>query len=117
MSQLDDNSGRLIAIGDIHGHRLALEKLLELIQPRTEDRVVTLGDYINRGPESRGVLEILLTLGRHCRHFPILGNHEEMIIDSRHNLTAESRWMDCGGDDISCYPGPKGRHNPSRWRK
>lgn len=99
VSKLDNNRGRLIAIGDIHGHRLALEKLLDLIQPQAEDQIVTLGDYINRGPDSRGVLEILLTLGRDCRHIPILGNHEEMMIDSRHDLTAESRWMTCGGDD------------------
>ncbi len=56
---------RTIAIGDIHGCSAALNALLEAIRLSPEDTIVTLGDYINRGPDSRGVIERLieLTLG------------------------------------------------------
>jgi len=48
---------RPIAIGDIHGCSAALDALLDATRPRPEDTIVTLGDYINRGPDSRGVLD------------------------------------------------------------
>lgn len=53
---------RTIAIGDIHGCSLALDALLEAIHPEPDDLLVTLGDYIDRGPHSRGVLEKLIAL-------------------------------------------------------
>jgi len=86
-------SGRLIAIGDVHGHNLALQALLEQIVPGKDDIIVTLGDYINRGPDSRGVIETLLKIQDQCQLIPILGNHEEMMLDSRDDCHAEQRWM------------------------
>ena len=53
---------RTIAIGDIHGCSAALDALLGAIRPSSEDCIVTLGDYINRGPDSRGVIERLIEL-------------------------------------------------------
>jgi serine/threonine protein phosphatase 1 len=50
-------TGRLIAIGDIHGYSRALTSLLKRIRPVASDTIVCLGDTINRGPDSRGVLE------------------------------------------------------------
>ena len=55
-------SGRTIAIGDIHGCSAALAVLLDAIGPHTDDRIVTLGDHIDRGPDSRGVIERFLDL-------------------------------------------------------
>ncbi len=72
---------RTIAIGDIHGCSLALRGLLERIRPRPEDLIVTLGDYIDRGPDSKGVIDTLIDLSRTCRLVPILGNHEEMLLN------------------------------------
>ncbi|PQO30756.1 serine/threonine protein phosphatase [Blastopirellula marina] len=89
---------RLIAIGDIHGHAAALLSLLELIQPTTEDTIVTLGDYVNRGPKSGQVLEILSSLDQAYRHIAILGNHDDMMLESRNDPHAEGRWMYQGGD-------------------
>ena len=62
---------RTIAIGDIHGCSAALDALLYAIQPRREDCIVTLGDYINRGPDSRGVIERLIELKDRCRLVPL----------------------------------------------
>lgn len=44
---------RIIAIGDIHGSATALKTLIEAIEPTELDTLVFLGDYINRGPDSR----------------------------------------------------------------
>jgi serine/threonine protein phosphatase 1 len=73
---------RTIAIGDIHGCSLALDALLEVVRPRTDDLVVTLGDYVDRGPDSRGVLERLIHLGDQCWLVPILGNHDDMFLQA-----------------------------------
>lgn len=48
-----NDSGRLIAIGDIHGHAQAFRVILNKIRPKKRDTIVTLGDCVNRGPESR----------------------------------------------------------------
>jgi serine/threonine protein phosphatase 1 len=71
---------RTIAIGDIHGCLAALETLLTAIQPQPDDTIITLGDYIDRGPDCRGTIERLLALARQCRLIPLLGNHEEMML-------------------------------------
>lgn len=55
-------TGRLIAIGDIHGHAATLEALLQWIEPQSTDTIVTLGDYVNRGPDSKRVLDLLIEL-------------------------------------------------------
>lgn len=91
-------SGRLIAIGDIHGHKLALQALLAEISPGESDTIVTLGDYVNRGPDSCGVLETLLKLQEQSRLIPILGNHDEMMLDSQNDCHAEQRWRYQGGE-------------------
>lgn len=53
---------RLIAIGDIHGCSLALRALIEAIDPQANDTIVTLGDYVDRGIDSKGVLDELIAL-------------------------------------------------------
>jgi len=77
-----DNANRLIAVGDIHGCLPALRRLLAEVRPTAEDRLVFLGDYIDRGPDSRGVLDYLIAFGQ---RFPatvfLKGNHEAMFLD------------------------------------
>jgi serine/threonine protein phosphatase 1 len=63
---------RIIAIGDVHGCSKALATLLEAIQPTESDTLVFLGDYIDRGPDSRGVLEQVITLSGRCTVVPFL---------------------------------------------
>ena len=92
-------SDRVIAIGDIHGYSAALSALLAACDPRPLDTVVTLGDYIDRGPDSRGVLDTLIDLPTRCRLVPILGNHDEMlltILDGAPFLIDD--WLSFGGD-------------------
>jgi serine/threonine protein phosphatase 1 len=88
---------RTIAIGDIHGCSLALSRLLEAIDPQPDDTLITLGDYIDRGPDSRGVIEQLIALETRCRLVPLAGNHEEMLLGSRSGNANVRLWLACGG--------------------
>ena len=87
---------RPIAIGDIHGCSRALDALLDAIRPRPDDLIVPLGDYINRGPDSRGVLDRLIHLSKQCRLVPLLGNHEEMLLEARSGVHPTT-WIGMGG--------------------
>lgn len=74
-------AGRIIAIGDIHGCRDKLIRLLELVAPGRTDTLVFVGDYIDRGPDSRGVVETILSLKEEIpRVICLRGNHEEMFL-------------------------------------
>ncbi|WP_164104650.1 metallophosphoesterase family protein [Candidatus Laterigemmans baculatus] len=89
--------GRLLAIGDIHGCSVALEALLEAIEPGKEDTVVTLGDYIDRGPDSRGVIDRLIALAGQTKLVPLQGNHEQMMLDVLQGRTTLATWTPHGG--------------------
>jgi len=74
---------RIFAVGDIHGCRSRLEELLGRLELDPDrDTVVFLGDYIDRGPDSRGVVETILDLRRRLpRVVCLMGNHERMFLD------------------------------------
>ncbi len=91
-------SARIIAIGDIHGYSQPLAALLNAVRPQPDDTIATLGDYVDRGPDSKGVFEMLLALERLCRLGPILGNHDEMLLDIAHGRTEFfENWLSYGG--------------------
>jgi len=70
----------LIAIGDIHGCVRTLDILLERLAPAADDHLVFMGDYIDRGPDSKGVIDRLLSLREtHTRTF-LRGNHEALML-------------------------------------
>ena len=92
-------SARLFAIGDIHGCRTALDALLDAIRPTPADTIVTLGDYIDRGPDSCGVIQRLIQLGNECRVVPILGNHEEMMLNVIRGRAPKEWWFEHGGSE------------------
>lgn len=73
---------KIFAVGDIHGCRQKLESLLgQLPYDRERDLLIFLGDYINRGPESRQVLDLLCDLRRGGGHLvPLMGNHEYLLL-------------------------------------
>ncbi|MGD9648341.1 MAG: metallophosphoesterase family protein [Pirellulales bacterium] len=88
---------RLIAIGDVHGCIHALDALVDAIGPTAGDTLVFLGDLIDRGRDSRAVLERVIELQRRCRVVLIEGNHEEMLLAARENEKALRYWENCGG--------------------
>jgi serine/threonine protein phosphatase 1 len=77
----EGDPGRLVCIGDVHGCAQELAALLEALAPGPEDRLVFLGDYVDRGPESRATLDLLVDLrARLPRTVFLRGNHEEMLL-------------------------------------
>lgn len=76
-------SRRTIAIGDIHGCSFALSRLICVLDLDASDTVVTLGDYVNRGPDSRGVIDRLIQLRSECDLVPLLGNHDQLLLHNR----------------------------------
>jgi serine/threonine protein phosphatase 1 len=88
---------RTLAIGDIHGCHAALTTLLEAVAPRADDRMIFLGDYIDRGPASREVVGSLLELSGKCAPFFLRGNHEVMILDAREDALKSNLWQSYGG--------------------
>jgi len=73
--------GRLFAIGDIHGCPDELGAVLKAIAPGPTDTVVFVGDYVDRGPSARDVIEQLIELQRGPAEIVFLkGNHEDMML-------------------------------------
>ncbi len=89
---------RVLAIGDIHGCLVAFRTLLAAVAPRPDDLIVTLGDYVDRGPDTRGVLDQLIELRGTGRLIALRGNHEVMMQNAREGEFADgSAWLACGG--------------------
>jgi serine/threonine protein phosphatase 1 len=94
------------AISDVHGRRHELELLMAYIDCSTADTLVFLGDYIDRGPDSRGVIEKLIELETVMPdvHF-LRGNHEDMAIAARVDDEVRNFWIKHGGDKtLESYP-------------
>jgi serine/threonine protein phosphatase 1 len=90
---------RTIAIGDIHGCAKTFIALLEKLDIETVDTIVLLGDYIDRGPSSKGVIHIIFSLQDNGFNVITLrGNHEQMLIDSEQGFVQFSHFVKYGGD-------------------
>jgi serine/threonine protein phosphatase 1 len=89
---------RTIAIGDIHGCLRAFDTLLERVKPTAADRLITLGDYVDRGPDSAGVLDRLVEMCLAGNLVALRGNHDQMMLDARHNYGVYEAWIGYGGD-------------------
>jgi len=109
---------RTLAIGDAHGHSFALAGLLQLVEPRPDDTIVFLGDYVSRGPDSRGVLQAVMDLRRRCEVVALRGNHEEMLLDARNDPESLAMYVAVGGDAGLVSPRPRQRNRAlsgERW--
>ena len=83
-------------VGDIHGCLGSLKQLLRKVEPRREDEVVFIGDYIDRGPHSREVVDTLLALPYRCVF--LMGNHERMLLDYLDGKDEDGLHMLNGGE-------------------
>ena len=95
--QLRLNSGnRVWVIGDVHGHLGTLRALVHRLNLDIEDRIIILGDLIDKGPNSFGVVEFVRN---HPQIIAIKGNHEQMAVQSLSGTKVEldSTWMAKGG--------------------
>jgi Calcineurin-like phosphoesterase len=100
---------RLLAIGDVHGCLTALDTLLGFVQPTSDDQLVFLGDYVDRGPDSKGVLNRLIELQRSHQVVFLRGNHEIMMLGARNGRDDFRFWFACGGAEaMESYARPNG---------
>jgi serine/threonine protein phosphatase 1 len=89
---------RTLAIGDIHGCLSSLEALADFVGINEDDTVITLGDYVDRGPDSKGVIDYLLTLRERTNLITLRGNHETMMLQARLDRGSLASWCAVGGD-------------------
>jgi serine/threonine protein phosphatase 1 len=91
--------GKIFAIGDIHGCISQLDKLMAQIDINAEeDTLVFVGDYIDRGPDSKGVIEAILDIRKNVRNVVCLaGNHEDMFLNYCLDRRDEDLYMSNGG--------------------
>ena len=91
---------RIFAIGDIHGCNEAFQKMLfEEIKIQKTDMIYCIGDYIDRGPDSRAVIDTILDLRNKNYNIRTLrGNHEEMMMLSGRDFRDFQLWYSNGGD-------------------
>ena len=100
---------RILAIGDIHGCDTALRTLAGFVPIREDDLLVTLGDYVDRGPNSREVLDWLIARFATGRLIPLRGNHEIMMLDAREGEDMLDFWLSVGGRAaLDSYAGDDG---------
>jgi len=92
---------RLFAIGDIHGCFNTFRTLLEQkIQIKEGDKIILLGDYIDRGTQSKEVIDYIFDLqAKGFDIVPLIGNHEAMLLDAYNNEGLISKWIQNGGSE------------------
>lgn len=75
--------GKIFAIGDIHGCLFKLEEMMTLLEiDPVADTLVFVGDYIDRGPDARGVVDLILRIKKALNNvICLLGNHEQLFLD------------------------------------
>ncbi len=76
---------RIIAITDIHGELGKLDRLLAKLDIKSDDTIVFMGDYIDRGPDSRGVIDRVIEMQNVCKCIYLKGSHEYAYLHARKN--------------------------------
>lgn len=98
-------SSAFIAIGDVHGCAESLKALVGKLDEQTlaERQIVFVGDYIDRGPDSKGVVDYLLEFRREHDCVFIRGNHEQMMLDAIEEGNMGPWMMNGAGDTLRSY--------------
>lgn len=88
---------RHLAISDIHGCFKALKTLCGFVELRDDDIIIPLGDYVDRGPNTYGVIDFLLFLSTKYVVHPLRGNHDIMMLKAREGEPELRNWIEEGG--------------------
>lgn len=91
---------RTFAFGDIHGYLVPLKTLLQQLDPQPNDTLIFLGDVIDRGEDSKGVIDTIIQLREHCNVITIMGNHEEFVLNSFTHSQSLHSWLYYGGEQM-----------------
>ena len=110
---------KVYAFGDIHGCLEQFQRLIELCEMDAASQKSTfifLGDYIDRGPDSRGVIDFLVDLQKWSpdKVICLRGNHEELFLNALNGEDAEASWLSNGGDaTLRSYHATRARDIPA----
>jgi len=101
-AQIPTENRRLYVIGDIHGRLDLLDRMIAAIERDVAEQgpnclIVTVGDYIDRGPKSRQVLDRLLKNPFPGEYIALKGNHEALLEDFLSDPKTGSHWQHLGG--------------------
>lgn len=92
--------GSKYAISDIHGCLKTFRHLVEdIVQFKESDTLYLLGDYVDRGPDSKGVIDYILQLKEKHTVHTLLGNHEEMMVNCLLDHSLQESWLRYGGKE------------------
>ena len=89
---------KTFAIGDIHGHLRALDALLDAVPFGPDDLLLFLGDYVDKGPDTKGVLDRLVNFSSRPNTIFLRGNHDQMLLDAHLDPTKYGIWECLAGD-------------------
>jgi serine/threonine protein phosphatase 1 len=89
---------RHLAIGDIHGCIRALTTLIDAVELHASDTLITLGDYVDRGPDVSAVVNFIMALRNEYQVVTLRGNHEIMMLDARDKKSWFKPWLSYGGE-------------------
>jgi len=88
----------VFAIGDIHGSFIALTTLLDKLTSKGKEHIyIFLGDYVNKGPQSKEVIEYLLDFSQYQHCVFIRGNHDILMLRARNSKPDYNEWVQLGG--------------------
>jgi serine/threonine protein phosphatase 1 len=113
---------RILAISDIHGSYVEFNALLSKVNYRpSEDKLILMGDYVDRGLDSKGIVEQVMTLQQECGAIVLKGNHDKMACDA---LTSDddkldTHWLTNGGFHTLmsyCEAGYEGLQKDFGWK-
>jgi serine/threonine protein phosphatase 1 len=100
------------AIGDIHGCLDALKTVFKAVAPSSQDLIIFLGDYVDRGPNSRQTIQWVIDHRDKYNFITLKGNHEIMMMRSRVDSEFLDRWKGYGGSEtLDSY----GASSPLDW--
>ncbi|MBW2028077.1 MAG: serine/threonine protein phosphatase [Deltaproteobacteria bacterium] len=96
---------RTFIIGDVHGCLIMLKRLVDKIDWRPgKDRLIFLGDYIDRGEDSRGVIDYIIALSKVSPHVQcLLGNHESSFLSFLEGGDVRPFLLNGGETTLRCY--------------
>ena len=89
----------ILAIGDIHGYLRPLQALLAQVPFRQDDLLVFTGDYVDKGPDVKGVIDCLLGWSKIHRAIFLRGNHDQMLLDAHREPAKISLWECLAGEN------------------
>lgn len=102
---------QIYAIGDVHGCAAELESLIAHLTIDKSTLVIFLGDYVDRGSDSRRVIDLIIDLRKRCEVVALMGNHEAMFLDfleRPESIGSGLFILNGGGTTLANYGGPEG---------